>query len=124
MDQANLEKNSDKIIRIAAAKRKLRFSPKGNVLDPQPKKPKIHRRAKKSDEGPTFIGIYFEREPRFISIQPKVHLKAKTIRNWTESTVDVKFKTKSGTRFITGSIVAHGGKYSNFCNFYIPSLNF
>ena len=111
MDPFNLKRTSGGIIKIAPAKRKLRLSKKGNVLNPQPRSPKIRRKKRSLDEGPRFLGIYFPTEPLFISIQPRVHLKAKTIRYLNDSTVDVKFKTKSGTRFIRGSIVAHGGKY-------------
>ena len=100
-----------KIIGIAPAKRrKLRLSPQGTgVLNPQPK-PKIRRRIRTSG-GSKYIGIHFSQQPCYIYIQPKVHLKAKTIRKFTTHTVEVKFKTTTGTRFLEGSIVAHGGKY-------------
>ena len=60
---------------------------------------------------PRFIGIYFEEQPSFVSLEVESHRKAGTIRNITNDSVEVKFQTKDGTIFVRGSIVAHGGKY-------------
>ena len=110
MDIFNFKRTSGGIRKIAAPKRKLRLSAQGKgVLNPQPKSPPIRRRIK--DTLPKYLGIYFPDQPLFITIDPHRHLRAKTIRKLTDNTVDVKFRTKNGTRFIQGNIVAHGGKY-------------
>ena len=67
-------------------------------------------RKRKNMSNPKFIGIYFEEQPSFISLEIESHRKAGTIRNITNDSVEVKFKTKDGTIFIRGNIVAHGGK--------------
>ena len=110
MDPVKPEKTPE-ILGIAPAKRrKLRLSPQGTgVLNPQPK-PKIRRRIRTTDGGSKYIGIHFSQQRSYIYIQPKVHIKAKSIRKLTTHTVEVKFKTTTGTRFLEGSIVAHGGK--------------
>ena len=75
---------------------------------------------------PRFIGIYFEEQPSFISLEIESHRKAGTIRNITNDSVEVKFQTKDGMIFVKGSIVAHGGKYKILIhlqfNFYILSM--
>ena len=96
------------IIRIASAKRKLRLSPRGKPCDPQPKPPKIHRKNKK------YIGVFFEKQCMFLSIQIELQVQAKTIRKITEDTLQVKCKTTAGTKWIYGRIVAHGGKFTPF----------
>ena len=67
-------------------------------------------RKRKNMSNPKFIGIYFEEQPSFVSLEIESHRKAGTIRNITNDSVEVKFKTKDGTIFIRGNIVAHGGK--------------
>lgn len=110
MDTFKVDKTPE-IVGIAPAKRrKLRLSPQNTgVLYPQPK-PKICRRIGTPDGGSKYIGIQFQQQNLYIYIQPNVHLKAKTIRKLTSNTVEVKFKTTTGTRFLGGFIVAHGGK--------------
>ena len=110
LDPFKVDKTPE-ILGIATAKRKkLRLSPQNTgVLYPQPK-PKISRRIGTPDGGSKYIGIHFEQQHLYIYIQPNVHVKAKTIRNLTSNTVEVKFKTTTGTRFLEGFIVAHGGK--------------
>ena len=116
MDIFNYKRTSGGIRKIAAPKRKLRLSAQGKgVLNSQPKSPPIRRKA--SDTLPKYLGIYFSEQPLFISIDPHRHLRSKTIRNLTDNTVEVKFQTKSGTRFIQGTIVAHGGKYMSYLSY-------
>ena len=107
MDLSNPEETPG-IIRIASAKRKIRLSPKGKPLNPQPKPPKIRRKNKK------YIGVFFEKQSMFLSIQTEVQLKAKTIKKITEDTLQVKCKTTAGTKWIYARIVAHGGKFTPF----------
>ena len=111
MDLSNPEETPG-IIRIASGKKKLRLSPKGKPLNPQPKPPKICRKNKK------YIGVFFEKQSMFLSIQTEVQLRAKTIRKLTEDTLQVKCKTTSGTKWIYARIVAHGGKFSPICPRY------
>ena len=105
MDLSNLEETPG-IIQIASAKRKLRFSPNGKPLNPQPEGPKIRKKKSK------YIGVFFEKQPMFLSINIGINTKAKTIRKLTEDTVEVKCKTKTGTKWIYGRVVAHGGKFT------------
>ena len=71
-------------------------------------------RKRKNMMNPRFIGIYFEEQPSFVSLEVESHRKAGTIRNITNDSVEVKFQTKDGTIFVRGSIVAHGGKFLIF----------
>ena len=71
-------------------------------------------RKRKNMSNPRFIGIYFEEQPSFVSLEIESHRKAGTIRDITKDSVEVKFQTKDGTIFVRGSIVAHGGKYRIF----------
>ena len=75
---------------------------------------------------PKFIGIYFEEQPSFVSLEIESHRKAGTICNITNDFVEVKFKTKDETIFVRGRIVAHGGKYTIFLNLYncLHKINF
>ena len=105
--------------------RKLRFSAQSKgILYPQP----TPRPWNKSRRGPRrtrqrkcniphrFIGVYLKDLPAFISIEIESHLKAKTIKNLKNDTVELKVKSKNSHKFIKGVIVAHGGKYiSNNC---------
>ena len=68
-------------------------------------------RKRKNMTNPRLIGIYFEEQPSFVSLEVESHRKAGTIRNITNDSVEVKFQTKDGPIFVRGSIVAHGGKY-------------
>ena len=68
-------------------------------------------RKRKNMTNPRFIGIYFEEQPSFVSLEVESHRKAGTIRNISNDSVEVKFQTRDGPIFVRGSIVAHGGKY-------------
>ena len=85
-------------------------------------------RKRKNMSNPKFIGIYFEEQPSFVSLEIESHRKAGTIRNITIDSVEVKFQTKDGMIFVKGSIVAHGGKYKILIhlqfNFYILCILF
>ena len=67
------------------------------------------RRSKRNR--PKFIGIYFHKQPLFVSIEVEVHENAGTVQNITDETVELKFQTKCGFEFVKGDIDAHGGKH-------------
>ena len=79
-------------------------------------------RKRKNMTNPKFIGIYFEEQPSFVSLEVESHRKAGTIRNITNDSVEVKFQTKDGPIFVRGSIVAHGGKYHIDIYSYRPRI--
>ena len=79
-------------------------------------------RKRKNMTNPRFIGIYFEDQPSFVSLEVESHRKAGTIRNITNDSVEVKFQTKDGPIFVRGSIVAHGGKYHIDIYSYRPRI--
>ena len=106
MDLSNPEETPG-IIRIASAKRHLRLSPRGKPLNPQPKGLKIRRKNKSK-----YVGVFFDKQSIFISVQIELQLRAKTIRKLNDDTIEVKCKTTTGTKWIYGRIVAHGGKFT------------
>ena len=50
------------------------------------------RRSKRNR--PKFIGIYFHKQPLFVSIEIDVHEDAGTIQNLTDESVELKFQSK------------------------------